>query len=100
MFEGLRAGGLMDCTAYPDIIPDLVFAGQEPPSEAVAGAIKASQGCDSGLMVAVCHGGAGGLLLNALRIRGNLLATSVAERLLLNMLRWAGRGTSGSGDPE
>jgi len=99
VFEGLQAGGLMDYTVYRDIIPDLVFAGQEPPSEAVAGAIKASQDYDSGLMVAVYHLGAGRLLLNTLRIRENLPANPVAERLLLNMLRWAGRRTSGSGDP-
>jgi hypothetical protein len=99
VFEGLQAEGLMDYALYRDLIPDLVLSGQEPPAEAIAGAIKASQDYDSGLMVAAYHLGAGRLLLNTLRVRENLGANPVAERLLRNMLRWAGRQTSQSADP-
>ena len=60
IFDGLPAGGLMDYTFYREIIPDTVLAGQDPPAEAVAGAIKASQDYSSGLMVAVYESGADG----------------------------------------
>ena len=53
IFDGLPSGGLMDYTFYREIIPDLVLVGQDPPAEAVAGAIKASQDYSSGLMLAV-----------------------------------------------
>ncbi len=43
IFDGLPSGGLMDYAYYRELIPDAVWSGQEPPAEAVAGAIKASQ---------------------------------------------------------
>jgi Glycosyl hydrolases family 2, TIM barrel domain/Glycosyl hydrolases family 2, sugar binding domain/Glycosyl hydrolases family 2 len=91
IFDGLPAGGLMDYSYYREIIPDLLFSGQEPPAEAVAGAIKASQDYSSGLMVAVSKLGAGRFVLNTLRIRENLGRHPTAERLLRNMLRYAAR---------
>jgi len=89
IFEGLKAGGLMDYTYYGEIIPDAVWSGQDPPAEAVAGAIKASQDYASGLMVAVYELGAGRFTLSTLRIRENLATHPVAERLLRNLLRYA-----------
>ena len=79
----------MDYTFYREIIPDVVWSGQDPPAEAVAGAIKASQDYSSGLMVAVYELGAGRFVLNTLRIRENLGRHPAAERLLRNMLRYA-----------
>lgn len=89
IFEGLPSGGLMDYTYYREIIPDLVWSGQDPPGEAVAGAIKASQDYASGLLVAVYTLGKGRFVLNALHIRENLQTHPAAERLLRNMLRYA-----------
>lgn len=89
IFDGLQCGGLMDYGVYADLIPDTVFAGQEPPAEAVSGGIKASQEYDSGLMVAVYRLGAGRFVLNSLRIRECLGSDPVADRLLVNLLRWA-----------
>jgi hypothetical protein len=89
IFDGLPAGGLMDYTFYREIIPDTVLAGQDPPAEAVAGAIKASQDYSSGLMLAVYESGAGRFILNTLLIRENLGANPVAERLLRNLLNYA-----------
>jgi hypothetical protein len=91
IFEGLPAGGLMDYTYYRELIPDLLFQGQESPAEAVAGAIKASQDYSSGLMVAVYRLGAGSFIVNTLHIRDHLDTHPVAERLLRNMLRYASR---------
>ncbi len=91
IFDGLPAGGLMDYAFYREIIPDTVLAGQDPPAEAVAGAIKASQDYSSGLSLAVYESGAGRFILNTLLIRENLGANPVAERLLRNLLNYAAR---------
>ncbi|MBN2580641.1 MAG: hypothetical protein JXB10_16770 [Pirellulales bacterium] len=91
IFDGLPSGGLMDYGYYREIIPDLVWQGQDPPVEAVAGAIKASQDYSSGLMVSVYNLGAGRFVLNTLRIRESLSGNPAAERLLRNMLRYAAR---------
>jgi hypothetical protein len=91
IFDGLPAGGLMDYAYYREIIPDAAWIGQDRPAEAVAGGINASQGYSSGLYVAVYELGAGRFILNALRIRENLGPHPAAERLLRNMLRYAGR---------
>jgi hypothetical protein len=90
IFDGLPSGGLMDYTYYREIIPDLVLSGQDPPVEAVAGAIKASQDYSSGLMLATYKLGEGRVILNTLLIRENLGQHPVADRLLVNLLRYAG----------
>ena len=91
IFEGMPSGGLMEYNYYREIIPDLVWSGQDPPAEAVAGAIKASQDYASGLMLAVYDLGEGRLILNTLRIRENLGRHPAAEQLLRNLLRYAAR---------
>jgi len=91
IFDGLPAGGLMDYTYYREIIPDLVWVGQDVPSEAVAGGTNACLAYSSGLLVSVYELGAGRFILNSLRIRENLGANPAAERLLRNMLRYAAR---------
>ncbi|MCX6996435.1 MAG: glycoside hydrolase family 2 [Kiritimatiellaeota bacterium] len=90
IFDGLPSGGLMDYTFYREIIPGLVLAGQDPPAEAVAGAIKASQDYSSGLMLAVYKSGSGRFILNTLLIRETLGSHPAAERLLRNLLNYGG----------
>jgi len=91
IFDGLRAGGLMDYTYYRELIPDDVWQDQDPAAEAVAGAIKASQDYASGLMVSVYTLGEGRFILNTLKVRESLETHPAAERLLRNMLRYAAR---------
>ncbi len=91
IFDGLPSGGLMDYAYYRELIPDALWMGQDPPAEAVAGAIKASQDYASGLMVAVYDFGAGRFVLNTLLIRDQLGRHPAAGRLLVNLLRYAGR---------
>jgi len=91
IFDGLPAGGLMDYTFYRELIPDLVWTGQDAPAEAVAGAINTAQGYSSGLLVAVHALGAGRFVLNTLLLREHLGRHPAAERLLRNMLRDAAR---------
>lgn len=91
IFEGLPTG-LMDHTFYREMIPDFQFAGLPTPDEAVAGAFRTSMPgaylCNS--FVSVYKLGKGRIVLNALRIRQELGNDPVAERLLRNMLRYAG----------
>ncbi len=89
IFEALPAGGLMDHQFYREIIPASAWISQDPPKEAVAGAIKASLDYASGLMVSVNSFGAGNFVLNTLLIRENLGIHPAAERLLRNMLHFA-----------
>ena len=89
IFDGLPAGGLVDLAFYREIIPDRVWADQESPAEAVAGGINAAQAYSSGLLVAVHKLGAGRFVLNTLRIRDHLGRHPAADRLLINMLRYA-----------
>ncbi len=91
IFDGLPTGELMDYAYYREIIPDGAWIGQDPPAEPIAGGINASQGYSSGLYVAVYDLAAGRFILNALRIRENLVTNPAAERLLRNMLRYAAR---------
>lgn len=88
-FDGLPAGGLMDYAFYREIIPDLVFAGQDPPAQAIAGTNDTSFDYSSGLTLAEYRLGAGRFILNTLLIRENLGAHPVAERLLRNLLNHA-----------
>lgn len=91
IFEGLPSGGLMDPIFYREIIPDTAWIGQDPPLEAVAGAIKASEDYTSGLMVSVYSLGSGRFILSNLLIRENLGTQPVAERILRNLIRYAAR---------
>ena len=91
LFAGLPCGGLMDYTFYREIIPDLRYWGQAMPDEPVAGAFRTScPGHQSELMLSVCNLGAGRFILNSLRVRQALGQDPTAERLLRNMLRYAG----------
>ena len=89
IFAGLPAGGLMDYAFYREIIPDVILVPGQPPAEAVAGAIKASQDYTSGLMVSVHRHGRGHFILNTLLIRENLGKHPAAEQLLRNLLGYA-----------
>ncbi len=89
VFEGLPAGGVLDHTYYREVFSGSGFCGQDPPAEAVAGAINACLGYSSGLTLAVYNLGAGRFTLNTLNIRRNLGKDPVAERLLRNLILYA-----------
>ena len=61
------------------------------PAEVVAGATNTSVDYSAGLMVSVHSLGAGRFVLNTLHVRENLGRNPAADRLLVNMLRYAGR---------
>ncbi len=91
IFAGLQAGGLMDYTYYREIISDTAWVNMDDPKIMVAGSIDASTGYGSGMLVGVYELGAGQFILNTLWIRENLGAVPQAERLLRNMLNFAGQ---------
>ena len=92
IFRGLPTG-LLDYQFYREILGDKFFSGQAPPDEVVAGMINTAIGYNSGLTVVVYRKGQGRLVLNSLLVRENLSVETphpVAERLLRNMLNYAG----------
>ena len=91
IFEGLPAGYVLDHTFYREILGAKAFAGQDVPSEVVAGAINTCLGYSSGLSLAIYNLGEGRFTVNTLRILENLGTDPVAERLLRNMLNYAAR---------
>lgn len=93
IFAGLPAGGLMAYTFYRELIPDAAFTGQDVPAEVVAGATNTSIDYSAGLLVSVHTLGAGRFILNTLHVRENLGRNPAADRLLLNVLRYAARDT-------
>jgi len=95
IFESLPTG-LLDYAYYRELIPDQVWAGQDAPAEAVAGANDCSIGYSSGLVLAVHRLGAGRFILNTLRLRETLGQHPAADRLLVNLLRYAAQN---SGQP-
>ena len=91
IFERLPAGCVLDHTFYREILGAKAFAGQDVPSEVVAGAINTCLGYSSGLSLAIYNLGEGRFTVNTLRILENLGTDPVAERLLRNMLNYAAR---------
>ena len=88
IFEGLPTG-LLDYAYYRELIPDQVWAGQDAPVEAVAGANDCSIAYSSGLLLSVHRLGEGRFILNTLRLRETLGRHPATDRLLVNLLRLA-----------
>ncbi len=99
IFAGMQSGALMDYTYYREIIPDLAWTGGSVPAEAVAGMNDVSWFYDAGLTVAVHKLGAGQFVLNTLLIRENLGRIPQAEKLLRNMLNYAGQDIDKPAEP-
>jgi len=91
IFDGLPCGGILDYTFYREILSARVFKGLQPPLEAVSGALDTSESYHSELLVSVHNLGEGRFILNSLKIRENLGQGPAAERLLRNMLNYAGK---------
>jgi hypothetical protein len=98
IFDGLQAKGIMDWDYYGPVIRRHVFAGQETPDDVVAAAFAVGYPCPggytSGVLIGSYRFGAGRFILNTCRVLENLDAHPAAERLLLNMLRYAARFTN------
>ncbi|MDO5552134.1 MAG: glycoside hydrolase family 2 TIM barrel-domain containing protein [Planctomycetia bacterium] len=85
-FDGMPAGGLMDNQYYREIIPDTCLKDTVAPGQAIAGAIKASQDYESGLMLATYEHGKGNVIISTFLIRESLGVSPAGERLLKNII--------------
>lgn len=95
MLAGLHGGGILDYGLFREILPQESYVDLDPPLEAVAGGIRVSGGGSrtsyaSGLHLCVLRAGRGRVILNTLMILPNLGRDPVAERLLRNILNYAG----------
>jgi len=92
IFDGLQAGGIMDWDYYGQIIPEYIFDGQDVPDDIAAATFAVGYGASgyaSGLLTGAYRLGRGWLVLNTLRILENLDRHPAADRLLLNIVRYA-----------
>ena len=78
---------------YRDLIPGQTFNGQDMPEELVAGAFAVGSyqpgGYYSGMHIAVYPLGVGKFIINSLLILENLGKHPAADRLALNLIRYA-----------
>lgn len=90
IFAGLPTG-LLDWELYRNVVPHggYCLQGFDEPEEAVCGAIKTSQGYNSGLYLSIHKHGKGWIILSCLEIIPNLGMDPVADRLLRNLINYA-----------
>lgn len=93
VFAGLQAGGILDWEYYDQVISHELFEGQDTPDEVIVAAFAAGYCCpggyESGVMLGRYQLGAGQLILNTLHILEELNGHPAADRLLLNLIRYA-----------
>jgi len=94
IFEGLQEQGVMDCDYYGEIIPHNMFEGQDAPVDTAAAAFAVGYLCTGGYASGLLFGGytlgEGRFFLNTLHIMENIDSHPAADRLLLNIIRYAG----------
>jgi hypothetical protein len=88
----------LDWYYYGQLIPHFLFDGQELPDEVVAAAFAVGYGVPdiapgyaSGILLGVYRFGGGHFILNTFPILDHLDLNPAADRLLLNMVKYAGR---------
>jgi hypothetical protein len=94
VFDGLPGPGILDWDYYGPVIPRAVWEGLDTPDETVAAAFATGnaqypRGYGSGLLIARYHSGSGNLILSTPRILEHLAAHPAADRLLVNLVRYA-----------
>ncbi len=100
IFEGLQGEGILDFYYYGPMIPTYLFDGQDTPSEVIAAAFAAGYstqgGYASGILLGSYKFGTGQFLLNTFPILDHVDSHPVADRLLLNLVRYASERATGS----
>ena len=97
VFAGLsKAPGILDWDFYGTIIPHEIYEGLDTPDETIAASFVTAHhrcpgGYGCGLLLAAYRHGAGQIALNTLYLVENLDAHPAADRLLLNLIRYAQR---------
>jgi hypothetical protein len=103
IFEGLQAKGIMDWDFYGPVISHTLFEKQDEPENVIVAAFATGYSCPggyaSGVMMAEYAFGKGRFITNTLNILENLDAHPAADRLMLNLLRYAGTFCDGPSKP-
>ena len=97
VFAGLQAPGIMDWDYYGPLLSSTLFESDEDPADVIVAAFmtghpEGDRGYGSGLMMASYRFGAGSVLVNTLRILENVGRHPAADRLLINLINYAGEG--------
>lgn len=98
IFDGLQAKAILDWYYYGQVIPHFVFDGQDTPDEVVAAAFAVGYGVPdiapsyaSGILLGVYRFGEGRFIVNTFPILDQLDRQPAADRLLLNLIKYASR---------
>jgi hypothetical protein len=96
IFTGLQAPGIMDWDYYGPLISNLFFEGQDTPDDTAAAAFAVCHssrpdGYAAGVMLGAYKVGAGRIVLNTFNILDNVDKHPAADRLLLNLIDYAGK---------
>ncbi|MFH1008805.1 MAG: sugar-binding domain-containing protein [Candidatus Latescibacterota bacterium] len=93
IFDGLQGKGIMDWDYYGELIPHYFFDGQDTPDDVAAAAFATGYPCPGGYASGVLFGGysmgEGRFFINTFPVLENLDAHPAADRLLLNIVRYA-----------
>jgi hypothetical protein len=99
IFEGLQGKGMLDWYYYGPMWPHYVFDGQDTPSEVIAASFAAGYsttgGYASGVLLGSYKFGAGQFVVNSFPIIEYVDKHPVADRLLLNLINYAGNFANG-----
>lgn len=103
VFEELQAKGIMDWDYYGPVISHQYFEGQADPTEVIAACFAAGYCCKSGyasgIMMSRYAFGKGNFILNTFSILENVGRHPAADRLLLNLIAYAGTLAKGAPAP-
>jgi hypothetical protein len=97
VFAGLsKAPGILDWDFYGPVIPHEIYEGLDTPDETIAASFVTAHhrcpgGYGCGLLLAAYRRGAGQIILSTLHLVENLDTHPAADRLLLNLVRYAQR---------
>jgi hypothetical protein len=94
VFDGLLGPGIMDWDFYGPVIPHEVFEGQDTPDETIVASFATGSpdyptGYGSGSLIAMYKQGEGRMILSTPYVLENLSSHPAADRLLLNLVRYA-----------
>jgi hypothetical protein len=99
VFEGLQGRGILDWYYYGPVIPTYLFDGQETPQDLIAAAFAAGYstpgGYASGVLLGTYRFGEGRFILNTFPLLDQVGRHPAADRLLLNLVKFAGKSGEG-----
>jgi hypothetical protein len=93
LFEGLQSRGIMDWDYYDQVIPVMIFENLDTPDDVAAASWAAGYctetGYICGIQLATYNFGEGRFVLNTMQILEYLGKHPTADRLMLNLIKYA-----------